>query len=285
MKFDNMIKANERMANSTEDLDARLQKDFAILNQNFEQLKLVMENRTIEMISTVRNAIADSNATMRNSLAACNIYPTKCEKGMVPYLNDDDGQHLTIHPDGKSPPGVPYLCDTRTDGGGWIVIQRRVSGATGFYRGWADYKNGFGSLQEEYWLGNDHIHAPTSRGAYELRIDLEYNGQIIFAHYSSFSIGGEDSNYALRLGKYDGTAGDSLGPHNGYPFSTYDKDNDNVPSVNRAKYFQERGGIIKSNYSNLNGKWNSKANSNAALWWTLSSSDSVSFSEIKIRKL
>lgn len=58
-------------------------------------------------------------------------------------------------------------------GGGWTVIQRRVDGSVSFDRSWRDYRDGFGDLQSEFWLGNDHIHDLSSQGDYILRIDLE----------------------------------------------------------------------------------------------------------------
>ena len=39
------------------------------------------------------------------------------------------------------------------DQSGWTVIQRRLDGSVDFYRGWADYVAGFGSLLGEYWIG------------------------------------------------------------------------------------------------------------------------------------
>ncbi|VDI27333.1 Hypothetical predicted protein [Mytilus galloprovincialis] len=45
------------------------------------------------------------------------------------------------------------FCNYDVDGGGWIVIQRRQDN-TDFYRTWSDYKKGFGSLDDSFWLGN-----------------------------------------------------------------------------------------------------------------------------------
>ena len=60
-----------------------------------------------------------------------------------------------------------------TDGGGWIVIQRRLPGGTeNFTRKWADYENGFGDMSGEFWLGLSNIHCLTAREKLELRIDM-----------------------------------------------------------------------------------------------------------------
>ncbi|CAI9534280.1 unnamed protein product [Staurois parvus] len=77
----------------------------------------------------------------------------------------------TIYPDGTQP--MKVLCDMNTDDGGWIVFQRRWDGSVDFFRNWADYKKGFGSRLNEFWLGNDNLHKITSTGKWELRIELQ----------------------------------------------------------------------------------------------------------------
>lgn len=72
-------------------------------------------------------------------------------------------------------------------GGGWTVIQHRQDGSVNFDRGWKEYKDGFGDLHTEYWLGNEHIHDLSSQGDYTLRIDLEdWSGKHKYALYQSF---------------------------------------------------------------------------------------------------
>ena len=47
------------------------------------------------------------------------------------------------------------------------MFQKRLDGLVDFYRGWDDYKRGFGNLNGEFWLGLDKIHRLTrerSRG-------------------------------------------------------------------------------------------------------------------------
>ena len=95
---------------------------------------------------------------------------------------------------------VPYVCDAVTDGGGWILIQRRTTGNVDFYRNWADYKRGFGTLDYDFWLDNDNIHAITSRGEYKLRVELKYNGESAYAHYDKFAMADESEKYVLTLG-------------------------------------------------------------------------------------
>ena len=146
-----------------------------------------------------------------------------------------------------------------TNGGGWIIFQRRISGSVDFYRNWVDYKNGFGDLNGNFWLGLDKLHllAGPGKGAI-LRVDLRHmNGPyMIYAEYSTFEIASEADGYRLKVGGYSGNATDSLGnsvssatSHNGQTFSTKDKDN-----ASKCAY-QFKGGwwYYACHRSNLNG--------------------------------
>uniref|UniRef100_A0A3Q3W0D5 Fibrinogen-like protein 1 n=1 Tax=Mola mola TaxID=94237 RepID=A0A3Q3W0D5_MOLML len=143
------------------------------------------------------------------------------------------------------PQGSPFpfrvRCDM-SDGGGWIVMQRRNNGTENFNRSWEDYKNGFGDMDAEsgeLWLGNDNLHYITTQGNYSLRINLEdFDSNQRFAEYKNFKVANEKDHYQLSFGTYVGTAGDALSgryqvgvsewaSHQGIEFSTYDKDNDN----------------------------------------------------------
>ncbi|KFW75907.1 Angiopoietin-2, partial [Manacus vitellinus] len=78
-------------------------------------------------------------------------------------------------------------CPCVPAGGGWTVIQRRQDGSVDFNRTWSEYRDGFGALSGEFWLGNDHIHRLTSQGDYSLRIDLEdWNNKHKHAFYQLF---------------------------------------------------------------------------------------------------
>ena len=115
----------------------------------------------------------------------------------------------TINPDGGKP--IQVLCDMNTDGGGWTVFQRRLNGSVDFYLGWESYKNGFGDLNGEFWLGNDNLHRLTAADDVTLRVDLEdFNGDIRYAEYMTFKVGDEIDEYRLLIGEYRGTAGDSM---------------------------------------------------------------------------
>ena len=76
-----------------------------------------------------------------------------------------------------------------TDGGEWLVFQRREDGKKDFYRNYTDYTHGFGDLYAEHWLGLEALHHLTRDYSFTLRVDLEdWSGGRADATYSDFSI-------------------------------------------------------------------------------------------------
>lgn len=65
-----------------------------------------------------------------------------------------------------------------TAGGGWTIIQRRKSGLVSFHRDWKQYKQGFGSIRGDFWLGNEHIHR-LSRRPTRFRVELEVSTSLV----------------------------------------------------------------------------------------------------------
>ena len=96
-------------------------------------------------------------------------------------------------------------CDQTTARGGWTVFQTRLDGSVNFYRGWNDYKLGFGNLNGEFWLGLDKINRLAKSGRYRLRVDLEdTTGKPAYAEYDHFAVSSEGTRYQLSLGTYSG---------------------------------------------------------------------------------
>ena len=193
-----------------------------------------------------------------------------------------DFPYSVIRPDGNDALNIPYLCDEVTDGGGWIVVQRRVTGKEDFYRKWTAYKKGFGSLSDDFWIGNDILYTVTGSGKYELRVELRYKGKMAFAQYGEFSIANETGGYAIGVGNYHGTAGDSLAFHKGQKFSTRDRDNDGQPLSSNADTFTGAWWYNSGHHSNLNGKWGGPRWKGPA-WNTFTDGYPATYTEMKIR--
>ncbi|CAH3162350.1 unnamed protein product, partial [Pocillopora meandrina] len=161
----------------------------------------------------------------------------------------------TIDPDGSGAFNV--YCDQTTTGGGWTVIQKRMDGSVDFNRTWDDYKHGFGNLVGEFWLGLDKINRLTrNKTRNKLRVDLGVKtGKTVHSEYGWFGIGTETAKYSLNLGKIiDATvSNDSLGPHKGSGFGTWDK----VPAGCTQKigggWWYDRSITKCAILSNLNG--------------------------------
>ncbi|XP_062609389.1 fibroleukin-like [Saccostrea cucullata] len=128
----------------------------------------------------------------------------------------EDGQTITgvydIYPYSTLTIPISVYCDMTTMGGGWTAIQKRVDGSVIFDRNWADYKNGFGSPEQDVWVGNDVIHQLTKENSSSLYVSITLqNGTTQYIMYDRFSVSDEAGKYQLFLtGAATGTLGDSM---------------------------------------------------------------------------
>ena len=84
-----------------------------------------------------------------------NCYDFKC----YGVSKATDGPH-NIYPSTPQLTSLQVSCDQETDGGGWIMYQRRVDGTVNFTKYWEEYKYMFGEHGDnttELWLGNENV--------------------------------------------------------------------------------------------------------------------------------
>ncbi|KAK0065244.1 BpFREP18.4 [Biomphalaria pfeifferi] len=260
--------AKEKNLKSIEEELNTKQRNIISLKEDFNAFQQTMNlfREKLEVISANVSKI-ERETTEDKLIPSCREVKTREERVVVTLAS-----------------GLKVMCDTKTDGGGWIIFQRRIYGIVDFYRSWQEYRDGFGDINiGEFYLGNEHIYNLTSAAKYDLRIDIKYNRNSYFAQYSDFQILSEKDKYKLKIGAYSGNAGDNLSYHNNMSFSTYDKDNDLYGS-NCATTYLSAWWYNSCHNSNLNGQWGSKAHSNGVIWNSLTNSESASFTEMKIRE-
>ncbi|XP_046323906.1 tenascin-X isoform X2 [Marmota monax] len=208
-------------------------------------------------------------------------FPRDCGEEM--QNGPSTSRTTTIFLNGNRERPLNVFCDMETDGGGWLVFQRRMDGQTDFWRDWEDYAHGFGNISREFWLGNEALHSLTQAGDYSMRVDLRAGDEAVFAQYDSFRVGSAAENYRLHLEGYHGTAGDSMSYHSGSVFSARDRDPNNL-LISCAVSYRGAWWYRNCHYANLNGLYGSTVDHQGVSWYHWKGFEfSVPFTEMKLR--
>ncbi|XP_016534606.1 tenascin-N isoform X7 [Poecilia formosa] len=212
------------------------------------------------------------------------LYPFPMDCGQIMKNGNKNNGVYTVYINNNQSKPIQVYCDMTTDGGGWLVLQRRNTGNLDFMRRWRQYIAGFGNLTEEFWIGLDKIHELTNTPTqYEIRFDLGLGSDRAYAVYDNFKIAPVRQRFKLTIGKYRGTAGDAMTYHQGRPWTTMDSDND-LALTNCARTHKGAWWYANCHLANLNGKWGDNTHSVGVNWepWK-GHLTSLDFTEMKIR--
>uniref|UniRef100_A0A182SY19 Fibrinogen C-terminal domain-containing protein n=1 Tax=Anopheles maculatus TaxID=74869 RepID=A0A182SY19_9DIPT len=219
-------------------------------------------------ISSETGSSADSNnmAQIVTHPYNTDLYPRSCRE-----IPDGMSGEETIYPSaGRAGAGEPLevYCDQDFEDGGWIVIQNRFDGFVNFNRSWEKYRDGFGDIGTEYWIGLDEIHRLTVAVPHEIAfVGESFQGERRWARYSLFEIGGETDRYRLdKLGVYSGTLGDEFTYNKGMEFSTFDQDHDTFANVNCAQRTASGWWHRSCTRINLNGMYGNESGVRFTYW-------------------
>ncbi|XP_065063744.1 microfibril-associated glycoprotein 4-like [Rhopilema esculentum] len=195
----------------------------------------------------------DSRLTKEEEKAFTSVYVKERNDTM---LFNEFWRRLTLQNLTEALP--PGFCKRYFPGPPWLVFQRRIDNSVDFNRNWNAYKQGFGDVTGNFWLGLENLHLLTAseQGA-TLRVEFRHvsdPSKLFYAQYADFSVSNEAAGYRLNTGSFTGNVGDSLKPHNTMKFSTFDQDND-ASSYHCAEKRSSGWWFKTCQRANLNGQF------------------------------
>ncbi|XP_049548244.1 angiopoietin-related protein 1-like [Anopheles darlingi] len=196
------------------------------------------------------------------------------------------GVYLIRINNGTSP--FKAFCEQEKFDGGWLVVQHRFDGSVDFYRNWAQYREGFGEVDNEFWLGLEKMHQLTTARPHEIIIELkDFSGNYAYTRYDEFKIGSESEHYTLTLGKYSGNGTDSMTRNNGKKFAATDRDDMDKPYVpgGCVAAFRSPWWHDDCTYANLNGPYNNAYDIRTMFWYAWKRYQGMSYTRMIIREV
>uniref|UniRef100_A0A8C5EZG3 Angiopoietin like 4 n=1 Tax=Gopherus evgoodei TaxID=1825980 RepID=A0A8C5EZG3_9SAUR len=218
-----------------------------------QQYKLDKQNLQIKSLQSKVSSRGHQRSKRVPRVASHGGHPLQLDCQQLFLAGERSSGVFQIQPLGSQP--FKVYCDMTAEGG-WTVIQRRLDGSVDFDQLWEAYRNGFGDLNSDFWLGLEKTYHIVQEGRYNLSIELqdwEGNSQLI---QFLFSLGGENTAYTLSLlGPVSGELENALGDFRQLPFSTRDQDNDFKADTNCAKHLSGGWWFSTCGHANLNGKY------------------------------
>ena len=184
---------------------------------------------------------------------------------------------------------VNVFCDMNIHGGGWIVFQKRFDGTINFERTWKDYKNGFGDMEGEFWLGNEIVHQlsqQNTKGMEFLISAKRFNGETAERISKNFKIAAEQEFYEMSDISYESGYPDlssSTQKWNKMYFSTPDKDNDKLNTSNCAHTFCAGWWFNNCFDMNFNGYYNASGDWQGIVWNNFSGAEQLKETHMMVR--
>ncbi|XP_032293551.1 angiopoietin-related protein 2-like [Drosophila virilis] len=226
-----------------------------IINEQAKQIEILKDDAAVksQIILNMNIKTKDIADTLNNLKDFETSTKPDFEANSCLPFGDSSDVHLIKVDEGDA---FPVSCDSRLDGPGWTVVQRRLDGSIKFNRSWLEYQKGFGNLSGEFFIGLDKLHRITTAQPHELFVHLtDFNNESSHAYYDKIVVAGESQQYALtELGEYSGNAGDSMRDNEHQKFTTYDRDNDqsqfNCAQTCLGGWWYNNCGL-----SNLNGQY------------------------------
>ena len=159
---------------------------------------------------------------------------------------------------------IEVYCDMTTKGGGWILFQRRFNGNISFDRDWQNYKEGFGDVHGEFWLGNEYVHLMTNmedlNGCEMMMKGKRFNGKTRSIFFRNFQLLSEKEYYKVASKAVCDDCKDMEKHFIREPFSSRDenKSNKKCPQLFKGGWWYPVRGATCSNLF-FNGYYSSTA--------------------------
>ncbi|XP_062715921.1 fibrinogen-like protein A [Aedes albopictus] len=245
----------ELLITQLEILEQKLEKIY-ILEQKLTKLDII-EQKLTKLDIVEQKLSRMQKATVNTVFESCLEVPFNISR------------KYQLQPDFNEQLFVGY-CEQEKFNGGWLVVQHRFDGSVDFYRNWMDYKNGFGKIDGEFWIGLERLHKLTKDKKVRLMVEIkDYDGNYGYGSYDEFEIGDEDEKYVLkRLSGYSGTLIDSMSITKGRKFTTRDSDNDENKSGNCAQIEKGAWWYSSCGNTNPNGPFNNEGDWKKIYWYT-----------------